>query len=188
MPNLKIDYDPVGRLALLSTDEPHISWSQVRRVCDEHTDETEIISETSLTLPWWAFLSCRDELSYFVDRYDVDVEAGEAAWQLLEEALDRTDAFRASSEASPLTKKKMAEELRKAGLTRRLTRHQSRNVSKLAALQSGATFSVPGAGKTTEALAVYFLKREKEIKAASHCSEERVLSMGERATKVCPRV
>src|SRR5690606_8142813 len=38
---------------------------------------------------------------------------------------------------------------------RKLTQQQTRNVKLLGALPAGATFSVPGAGKTTEALATF---------------------------------
>lgn len=41
---------------------------------------------------------------------------------------------------------------------RQLTKEQLRNVRRLAALPHGASFSVPGAGKTTEALATYAYK------------------------------
>jgi SNF2 family DNA or RNA helicase len=46
------------------------------------------------------------------------------------------------------------------GFTRKLTKEQVRNIGKLVGLTAGATFSVPGAGKTTEALAIFFLRSE----------------------------
>jgi hypothetical protein len=42
--------------------------------------------------------------------------------------------------------------LRERGFVRDLSSEQARNVSKIASLSAAATFSVPGAGKTTEAL------------------------------------
>jgi len=43
-----------------------------------------------------------------------------------------------------------------------LTDEQLRNVRKLTSWGSGATFSVPGAGKTTEALALYAFHRKSD--------------------------
>lgn len=51
--------------------------------------------------------------------------------------------------------------LRSRGFVRELKPFQLRNVKKLAKRDFGASFSVPGAGKTTEALAYYFLKRKE---------------------------
>jgi SNF2 family DNA or RNA helicase len=48
------------------------------------------------------------------------------------------------------------------GFQRPLKQYQMKNVQRLLALPAGATFSVPGAGKTTEALAVYFMRRQIE--------------------------
>ena len=53
----------------------------------------------------------------------------------------------------------MAERLREAGFVRDLTLEQTRNVAALVRYSAGADFSVPGAGKTTESLAYYALKR-----------------------------
>lgn len=52
--------------------------------------------------------------------------------------------------------------LRSRGFVRELKPFQLRNVQRLAKRRFGASFSVPGAGKTTEALAYFFLKREEE--------------------------
>ena len=54
--------------------------------------------------------------------------------------------------------------LKEKGFSRKLTAEQTRNVSKLVSLPSGATFSVPGAGKTTEALAFYFYKKTEDTR------------------------
>ena len=48
--------------------------------------------------------------------------------------------------------------LKAVGFKRKLTDNQVRNVCRLVSLPSAATFSVPGAGKTTEALATFAYK------------------------------
>ena len=55
------------------------------------------------------------------------------------------------------------------GFNRQLTSHQTRNILRLSSLPGGATFSVPGAGKTTEALAYYFFRKTKDSKLLVVC-------------------
>ena len=52
--------------------------------------------------------------------------------------------------------------LSEAGFSRKLMPFQIRNVRKMCQSMQGASFSVPGAGKTTEALAFYFALRDEE--------------------------
>lgn len=159
MQNLKIDYEPIERAAILSSDSPDVSWSQIRRVCEEHSDQVDILSQSSLSLPWWAFLSCRDEIAYFVDRYDLTLKVNKRTTLMLEAAIDKESSYEQARTSSSLSKTELRGKLSKLGFERKLTNEQLRNVGKLAVLDAAATFSVPGAGKTTEALASYFLKK-----------------------------
>ena len=52
--------------------------------------------------------------------------------------------------------------LKSLGFVRELSPEQIRNVRKIAALPAAATFSVPGAGKTTEALACFFFRAQND--------------------------
>ena len=58
------------------------------------------------------------------------------------------------------TKDTLELRLAEAGFSRELKPFQMRNVLKMCTAMQGASFSVPGAGKTTEALAYYFALRE----------------------------
>src|SRR5574337_275487 len=60
--------------------------------------------------------------------------------------------------AHALDEEQLRSKLQLLGFARTLTEKQARNVSRVAALPAGATFSVPGAGKTTEALATFFYR------------------------------
>ncbi len=62
-----------------------------------------------------------------------------------------------SEATQDLNEVELKERLESVGFQRTLTPEQVRNVTKLLARSSGASFSVPGAGKTTEALAFYAL-------------------------------
>ena len=61
-----------------------------------------------------------------------------------------------------LTDEEIEKKLKKSGFIRKLKSYQLRNVSKMIQFPSCASFSVPGAGKTTEALAYYIIKRKSE--------------------------
>ncbi len=61
-----------------------------------------------------------------------------------------------------LDKQKIKEKLKKEGFERELLPYQLTNVSRLIQYPGSASFSVPGAGKTTEALAYYTIKRNSD--------------------------
>lgn len=58
--------------------------------------------------------------------------------------------------------KGIQEKLRMEGFIRKLTNNQMDNLKKISQLPGAATFSVPGAGKTTEALAYFFVNRNQQ--------------------------
>ena len=60
-----------------------------------------------------------------------------------------------------VSEKELINKLKKEGFKRILTKHQLKNVLKMIRYNSAATFSVPGAGKTTEALAFYAYKKNQ---------------------------
>lgn len=164
MANLKVAYDERRRWAVLSTDAPNRGWSRILNACEGHTDQVEILSRTKVSLPWWRFLSSRADIAYFVDKYNVSLEYSPKAIELLEKANANVSAFEKCRDRKPRTRNTLEKELKQLGFSRRLTSEQIRNVSKISVFDAAATFSVPGAGKTTEALATYFLRRSKETR------------------------
>jgi len=161
MPRLSISYDPIDRNAVLTCND-QASWVKISRVCIEHSDQVSISGSQTLTIPWWQFLSCRDAIGFHVTRGHLDLDIDPEATQLLQKAAERTRTFESRGDQLPL--ERLRERLVQNGFTRALTAEQERNVSRLATLPSAATFSVPGAGKTTEALAVFFLNRKSDTR------------------------
>ncbi|MBO4227397.1 ATP-dependent helicase [Bradyrhizobium neotropicale] len=84
----------------------------------------------------------------------------ERASQLLKKANGSAAAYERAREAIHLEPEQLRARLQAAGFMRKLTSQQIRNICALATLPAGATFSVPGAGKTTEALAVFACRAE----------------------------
>src|SRR5207245_1330279 len=70
------------------------------------------------------------------------------------------------------------------GFVRTLTAEQLRNVRHLHALKSGASFSVPGAGKTTEALAFFLLNKTVDTRLLV-ISPKNAFAVWEEQTREC---
>jgi SNF2 family DNA or RNA helicase len=163
MIKLSIRYDAAARRAVLVASEADEAWLQIQRVCIDRSEQTQVLGIASLSIPWWQFLSSREAIGYYVGLFGLEVEFDTAARDLLENAQQRSAAFYAKTDRQ-LGLNDVVGRLRKKGFTRELTREQLRNVTQLTAHLSGATFSVPGAGKTTEALALFWLLAEPGAK------------------------
>jgi SNF2 family DNA or RNA helicase len=167
---LFFDYGERDRTAILSwgtLDESH-KWLKILiTICLEVSDEAERQSVTSVTLPWWSFLGIRQEILEVISAFNlkagIDFKLSSAASEKLNEARVRHDSF-SENQPPPMSKDKLLAELKNTGFERNLTNEQVRNVLKLLKRPNGATFSVPGAGKTTEALAFYALKAAENDK------------------------
>lgn len=164
MLNLSIRYIPDTHMAQLSMEMQSPAWGEIRRICLENTKDVYVESGNSLQIPWWAFLNCKNALRLTFRKYKLSVQTDPVAAKLIKDSLKKSANYREASNAGPVPQKEVISKLSNIGFKRNLSPEQLRNVSKLASLTAGATFSVPGAGKTTEALALYFLKRTEETR------------------------
>jgi SNF2 family DNA or RNA helicase len=140
------------------------SWRHIRRLCLEWSDECFNISDQEVRMPWSGFLAVKQEIFELLvtGGEDENVRLSESAECLLEESYIQSKQY--SSPTGNITQKILIATLKKKGFARTLTKEQRRNVAKLVQRYSGATFSVPGAGKTTEALAFYFFHKNTKTK------------------------
>lgn len=120
--------------------------------------------DRSLSAPWHTFLQARRDVGGILHAYGVDLDIDHTTAQHLQESLESEREFEAAADAPPLDEEFVRKELLARGFKRELSDNQRSNVAKLARLPAGATFSVPGAGKTTEALAFFALRRAPETK------------------------
>lgn len=164
---LGIHYQREGMRAAF-TCAPHEASAEwfvlLRRTLDDLTKDVESPVQNSFSVPWWSFLTARGQVLQVLRAYGAVYELSADAKALLVESKGRQVAFEAAKRAVPLTEASVRENLRSVGFLRDLTAEQVRNVCRIGALPAAATFSVPGAGKTTEALAYYFLRRTKEAR------------------------
>lgn len=159
---LKVRYQDNDQLAEISTSEPSALFSSIRRACEDRS--TGVINESGVCfkLPWWAFLSCRGAIGVILRQHDAEIEFDNEARARLVAAKRRENSYREAAPTRTLLPEDVQQQLWAKGFTRRLTPEQLRNVSRIVGLPAAASFSVPGAGKTTEALAYYFLRSSDE--------------------------
>jgi len=164
MPTIKLDYESDRQIATISPREDCSSkaWSNIRRLFEERYPDLVENHYSVLTIPWWAFLSLRDSFRYVLRANGITtLDFSDQTRELLLKAQARTERFERAVE---LRTARSEEDIQRAlvasGFERLLLPYQLRNVRQLCNLPAGATFSVPGAGKTSEALAYYFLTRD----------------------------
>lgn len=166
---LVFDYRESDRRAVVYWDEADAKSAWVGIAKDMLISSSkESIAEgaTAVSVPWWSFLALRPEILDLVKGFRLKsnehFKITEIATSLLGAAHQRAIGYDQATKAVRLSEEDLAEKLKAAGFARNLTPQQSRNVKLLGALPAGATFSVPGAGKTTEALATFACRAEPE--------------------------
>jgi SNF2 family DNA or RNA helicase len=165
---LRIEYRASDGRAEISWDgeDENSSWLEmVRRLALDHDDSNQE-DGFRISLPWWSFISLRSEFFEIFRGFNLtmgrDLLIGEESAVLLRQSTRNAFSYANARTAGVVSESDLRERLVEIGFTRELSTEQIRNVRLMASLPASATFSVPGAGKTTEALASYFYKREDE--------------------------
>ncbi len=165
---LSIDYRRTDRRAVLSwaAGDADLPWiTLLGRLLVDHTDDSAQELSTVITLPWYNFVALRGEVLKLLTAHGVslgsDIQVGDAAAELLRQSHRSVDSYQAALESGSLDVGQLQSTLREKGFLRTLSAEQLRNVGRMATLPAAATFSVPGAGKSTEALA-YFVCRANQ--------------------------
>lgn len=166
---LRIDYREADWRAVLTWDEAdeRAPWlAVVRRLALDSSEEATQEGGWRISLPWWNFAALRERLLAIFKGYGltpgVGLEIGAGAAELLRQSRRSADGYVLARDAFAIPEAELRERLNRIGFTRNLAVEQARNVGRIAAIPAGATFSVPGAGKTTEALACFFFKADDE--------------------------
>ncbi len=144
-------------------------WPSVRTAFQENAEEITSIGAYSLRLPVWSFLSCRRALVYVLRKYDLKFTTDNRVEKILQTANIREDDYNGAITKPAADENELFDKLLVEKFQRVFTINQKRNILRLVTLPAGATFSVPGAGKTTEALAYYFYKRTSESRLLVVC-------------------
>lgn len=162
--NWNIDYDVVRNAAVISVDSQNdLLWHSFVRTMSSYSTSLQQ-QGNRVFIPLRTFLSLRRNIAQFITNHHEVIAVSFSS--AINEKLARinTKSYNAALKASPVQETEVANQLAQSGFVRILTNNQMRNVCKLANLPAGASFSVPGAGKTTEALAFFFFNAKPEDK------------------------
>lgn len=166
MASVSITFDKTENRAVLRMVDGAIAelwWgiilSAARSVSTEAFERERLIS-----LPWHSFLQARREIGSTLSAFEVEVEIDADTEAQLRASLESEIEFEAAVSVPPVSEALLKSTLLDRGFRRPLNDNQIKNVGMLARLPSGATFSVPGAGKTTEALAFFCMRKRPETK------------------------
>ena len=159
-----VDYDPRVKAVLLKPlDKDVWHWNVITKSLFEKPLGTRLDGDT-IILPVNRFLEIRGTIANYVanHRSTIKIKFSDEIKQLLSSA--NTTSYNTAIKILPYDREYVRNTLRDRGFKRNLTDNQLNNLCKLGPLPAGATFSVPGAGKTTEALAYFFLRATDEEK------------------------
>ncbi len=134
-------------------------WDGFIRIISDYSSAI-LQLDGKLFIPYRVFLGIRSEIAQYLRNHSIGTSFSPKVRDILKQA--NTKSYSSALKASDLTEVEVQEKLLAAGFTRKLTDNQMKNVCHLASLPAGATFSVPGAGKTTEALAYFFCNAKAE--------------------------
>ncbi|MBV6552296.1 DEAD/DEAH box helicase [Acinetobacter soli] len=156
------DYDLKAKISWDIDDESEKWLDVIRRLLNDYTDESVQEDGFCITLPWWNFVALRPELSKVFTTYKLkpgsNLIIGSSAEKLLRNSKTAIDRYSKAVNTQIISSLDIKQGLEAIGFVRNLSDKQMRNISKIAGLSAAATFSVPGAGKTTEALAFFFYR------------------------------
>ena len=156
---LKLDYVAYAEQVIIKTDGSNKKlWTSLYNfICDYIPASVILCSDLSMSFSWRHFLTIKGYIGHFVvahrDQISLSYTVG-AKKQILSA---NDTSYYASIQLKHRSIEDINSILLERGFTRSLTINQLNNMEKISQLPGAATFSVPGAGKTTEALAFFFL-------------------------------
>lgn len=158
--NIQIDYQPyTEQVNIVNGGIDSKLWRQFYTfLCDYLPAPIVIYSEWSISFPWRYYLSLKGYIGQFVIAHRDQIQQvmiSDIAKRKTKSADDTS--YSTALKLSRRSQAEIRQKLLSVGFLRDLTDNQVNNLQKISQLPGAATFSVPGAGKTTEALAFFFL-------------------------------
>lgn len=157
--DIRIDYLAYTEQVNISNDSSDKgAWKSLYSfICDYLPMSVISYSDWSITFPWRYFLTIKGFIGQYFSahRSQYKVTFTDQATSMLQGANDAS--YNTALKLAARTEADIQMCLRAVGFKRSLTSNQLYNLHKISHLPGAATFSVPGAGKTTEALAFFFI-------------------------------
>src|SRR5579872_98260 len=132
-------------------------WSACHEISDDVRDESLV----EISIPVWVLFGLGSTFRFHASSGRLKFEPDAETAAILRNGLANRREVEGEAPVA-ITADELTARLHAAGFVRELTREQARNVASLLRFSAGADFSVPGAGKTTDALAFFALKRRPE--------------------------
>ncbi len=173
MEEITISYDSDGNLGILSPAKINDSNVWDRLVSSAlNYDPNATVVQAKIRLPWYQLLSILREYSPLQRQLGFKFVTDQSSKELVHKFIQETKVAIAArnQEIVQLTEEEIKDRLIALGFEKRdLKWFQKRDVARLVSIPSGANFSVPGAGKTTVALAIHLLTCSKTDKLLVVC-------------------
>jgi len=145
----------------LTTHEASPEWMAIWSACHEISDDVRDESLVEISIPVWVLFGLGSTFRFHASSGRLKFEPDAETAAILRNGLANRREVEGEAPVA-ITADELTARLHAAGFVRELTREQARNVASLLRFSAGADFSVPGAGKTTDALAFFALKRRPE--------------------------
>lgn len=164
MMRITIDYNLIEGTAILTNDDiPQHLWSSLfskLNLIFSNNDSKDYYNE--IIVPWRIYLRAKKQITNFCFSYDIQEVKTESAKAGISRS--KAENYETAVNSVHLTKNDILKKLNDVGFERVPTDNQLNNLVKIANMSSAASFSVPGAGKTTEALSYFFLNAKESDK------------------------
>ncbi|MGJ4745452.1 SNF2-related protein [Leptospira sp. SA-E8] len=157
---LNIEHNDEQGLAILSPNEKSAEWIEIRKLLIAHDDEAKVTATGGLTMQWPRVITALVELSKLQRHYRLNFKLFGKAEEIIKSAQADRKLIQEAQTTHPILREvsEIDEILKSRGFTKRELRpFQKESVQRLLSLKNGADFSVPGAGKTTVAIAIHTL-------------------------------
>lgn len=158
-----LDEDVLGRISA-TEDVPASAWTRVKGAVLQFEPNAQFTGR-SVEVDWRVVTAAAPELASLRERYGLSFEYDAAAKRQLLRFRSETEAvarLRGQLHAD-VAQADIPQRLRELGFVKRsLTAEQLRDTARMMQMAHGANFSVPGAGKTTVALAVHLLSSTRD--------------------------
>ena len=167
--HIRIELSDAGIVTLSVIGNPS-AWAQTRLIILERAGTARLTGGERIEIPWWEFAPILPRLRTVTQLFPkLAVKTDKRTRELIERSNAAAAQIEDVETSKSVSKAQLLAALKAAGFRRKLTDNQTRNVQRLVALANGATFSVPGAGKTTEALATFAYKTALKKKLLVVC-------------------
>lgn len=155
---IEIKYNNQNSTAELINDNVSPSWNDFINL---FTGRNCRRSGQKIIVPWIDFLNYNEYVEYIIRLYPNEVSYDLNTQDIIKASGESINLF--NNPRDNVSKIEIEKVLNTKGFSRELFPYQMRNLKKIIRRNSSATFSVPGAGKTTEALAFFtYLKNSND--------------------------